>query len=261
MNGQALQITKREMHGIVTSRTAWIAMLATGVILGLAAPFGTGDALGTPPRVLYWIVTCASGCLLGSAVANLAAETPGPHLSRWPAVVIGGALAGIANLVALLALNWAVFGLHPGEPGHLAVPAPDVVIIAVIVSVALAAINDHLAPAAADAPAVAGPPRILDRLPRDKRGALTAPSVQDHSVEIHTRQGTGLVLMRLGDAMAEVGGAPGLKVHRSHWVATDAVASVCRGGARAVRTLHAVSDVPVSRTYFPAIKEAGLLPR
>nr|WP_255552328.1 LytTR family DNA-binding domain-containing protein [Maritimibacter dapengensis] len=103
--------------------------------------------------------------------------------------------------------------------------------------------------------------RILDRLPIEKRGPLISLSVQDHYVEVATTKGTELVLLRLSDAMAEVGDTPGLQVHRSHWIATGAVKSARRDGARAILTMADGRDIPVSRTYLPAIKEAGLLPR
>nr|WP_255553731.1 LytTR family DNA-binding domain-containing protein [Maritimibacter sp. DP1N21-5] len=104
------------------------------------------------------------------------------------------------------------------------------------------------------------PPRILSRVPIDKRGRLYALSVQDHYVEVITDKGSELVLLRLADAMGEVGTTPGLQVHRSHWVATGAVAAAKRDGAKAVLTLQDGRDIPVSRTYLPAVKEAGLLP-
>ena len=86
-------------------------------------------------------------------------------------------------------------------------------------------------------------------------------SVQDHYVEVTTTKGRELILLRLGDAMAEVGETAGLQVHRSHWVATDQVTAARRDGARAILTMSDGRDIPVSRTYVPAIKEAGLLSR
>jgi DNA-binding LytR/AlgR family response regulator len=69
-----------------------------------------------------------------------------------------------------------------------------------------------------------------------------------------------MILMRLADAIKEVGQTAGLQVHRSHWVAAAAVTSAKRTGDRAILTMSHGADIPVSRTYIPAIKEAGLLP-
>ncbi|MCB1397271.1 MAG: LytTR family transcriptional regulator, partial [Rhodobacteraceae bacterium] len=84
-------------------------------------------------------------------------------------------------------------------------------------------------------------------------------SVQDHYVEVVTTRGRELLLMRLSDAIAETEGCAGLQVHRSHWVALDQVQAAHRDGARAVLTLSDGREIPVSRTYVPAAKEAGLL--
>src|SRR5690606_17132350 len=66
-------------------------------------------------------------------------------------------------------------------------------------------------------------PAVLNRLPHHLRGRLIYMSMQDHYVDVHTDRGNALVLMRLGDAIAETGATPGLQIHRSHWVALDAV--------------------------------------
>jgi DNA-binding LytR/AlgR family response regulator len=82
--------------------------------------------------------------------------------------------------------------------------------------------------------------------------------VQDHYVEVHTERGMHLVLMRLSDAIDEAEGIPGLKVHRSHWVALEAVAEARREGGRVVLRLRDGASVPVSRAHVQALREAGL---
>ena len=52
---------------------------------------------------------------------------------------------------------------------------------------------------------------------------------------------------------------PGLKVHRSWWVATDAVASLQRRGGRLNLLLTSGQRVPVSRNGQKLLKERGLL--
>ena len=74
-----------------------------------------------------------------------------------------------------------------------------------------------------------------------------------------TTKGDHLVLMRLGDAMREVGDTAGAQVHRSHWVAFDAVTACRRDGDRAILTLSDGSELPVSRANVGKIRDAGLL--
>ncbi|WP_375175489.1 LytTR family DNA-binding domain-containing protein [Pseudooceanicola sp.] len=256
MNEQPLQITKREMQRLASSRAVWIGLVAAGVILGLAGPFGTAGALPVPALMVYWITVAAIGFFLGTGVATLTAESLRAwNAPRWPSVLLAGAATGLVNLLALLLINWLVFRLSPTNAAYFWAIAPNVVIISMIISAAFVAIEDHLN--ARDTPGA--PPRILDRLPLEKRGALISLSVQDHYVEVATNKGSELILLRLSDAMAEVGDTPGLQVHRSHWVALKAVRAARRDGARAILTLSNGTEIPVSRTYLPAIREAGLL--
>ena len=63
--------------------------------------------------------------------------------------------------------------------------------------------------------------------------------------------------MRLADAVAELEGLEGAQVHRSWWVARDAVVGVTRGDGRATLTLKGGVTAPVSRRYAPALRKAG----
>jgi DNA-binding LytR/AlgR family response regulator len=109
--------------------------------------------------------------------------------------------------------------------------------------------------------AAPAPPRLIGRLPWDKRGALIALSVTDHYVHVTTTRGHEMLLMRLSDAITEADPTPGLQVHRSHWVALAAIATARRHGDGAVIGLTNGTEVPVSRGFLPAVLAAGLLPR
>lgn len=63
--------------------------------------------------------------------------------------------------------------------------------------------------------------------------------------------------MRLSDAIKETAPVAGMQVHRSHWVALDAVASATRKNGKPVLTLENGTEVPVSRTYLDAVRSAG----
>lgn len=267
MDGTPYQIARREIRALATSRGVWIGLGATGIILGLAGPFGTDEVMRTVPRVVYWIVVAAMGFFVGSSSATLVAETlRARRVSMWPAVIIAGAVAGVVNFAILTVLNTAVFGRGFLETNSLLILAANVVAISVIIAAAYVSIQRQMTAAGIDemrgapTPAVPEPPRLLSRLPLEKRGALIAISVQDHYVEVATTKGSDLILLRLSDAMEETGDVAGLQVHRSHWVATGQVTAARRDGARAILTMSDGRDIPVSRTYVPMVKEAGLLP-
>ena len=71
--------------------------------------------------------------------------------------------------------------------------------------------------------------------------------------------GSTLVLMRFVDAVGELDGAGGLRVHRSYWVASNHVEGTARRNGRTTLRLTGGHEVPVSRTYMAAVRAAGLL--
>jgi len=64
--------------------------------------------------------------------------------------------------------------------------------------------------------------------------------------------------MRLADAMRETGAIPGLQIHRSHWVARDAVVRTHRADGKLLLELSNGMRLPVSRGFLPQVREAGL---
>lgn len=102
-----------------------------------------------------------------------------------------------------------------------------------------------------------GSPRILARLEPALRAPLVRLSVNDHYVEVVTEAGATNLLMRFADALAEVEGVPGLRVHRSHWVADGAVRGARRDGGRVILSLSDGAEVPVSRPNLAAVEARG----
>jgi len=102
-------------------------------------------------------------------------------------------------------------------------------------------------------------PDFFRRIPPALGRDLLALEMEDHYLRIHTAIGSDLILLRLRDALTELGQASGLQVHRSWWVANDAVASAGRDGSRSVLVLRNGLHVPVSKSFRDRVKEAGWL--
>jgi len=99
---------------------------------------------------------------------------------------------------------------------------------------------------------------FLDRLPPKLKGArVLAVQAEDHYLRVHTSAGDDLILLRLADAERELESLDGLRVHRSWWVARDAVADVTRADGRMTLKLVNGVEAPVSRTYARAVRDAG----
>lgn len=229
---------------------------AAGVFLALAGAFQTGDAaLGI--RFAYWIGVMLVGATAGVVVSVLVDQ--GGWFDDRPA--LQGSLIVVALTVPLTLMIWLISSLAfrggwpaPESVGYFVGPV-------FIVTCAMTALNYFTQQAPTEthaAPAGAAPPRFLERLPVKLRGSeIFAVEAEDHYLRLHTSKGQDLILMRLGDAVAELEGLEGAQVHRSWWVARAAVEDARRGDGRAILTLRDGARVPVSRAYAKALRASG----
>jgi hypothetical protein len=251
-----MQLALREWQRFWRSRTALTATLAAGLLLGVAAPFDTDDHLRLVPRLAYWTLIAFAAYLTGAmAHAALRPQFP-PKTANWLAMaLICFVMAGLIS-VEILVLNALVFGFVPPLDQALILFA-NTYVVSLIVAVAAELIGQQSASPTRPAEAR---PRLLDRLPHAKRGALISLSAVDHYVEVTTTAGSDLVLMRLSDAMAEAEPTEGLQIHRSHWVATGQVVDALREDGKTLLVLSDNRRLPVSRSNLGAAKTAGLIP-
>ncbi|MGE3666320.1 MAG: LytTR family DNA-binding domain-containing protein, partial [Steroidobacteraceae bacterium] len=105
----------------------------------------------------------------------------------------------------------------------------------------------------ADAVAPARP--ILLRAKRDLGSQVLVLQAQDHFVQVTTPVGSELVLYRFNDAIREMGQDAGLQVHRSYWVARDAVRALSISEGQYTLELSNGTRIPVSRARREAVKD------
>ena len=181
-------------------------------------------------------------------------------MAHWGIAGLSGLAIGLVICIEIFIVNWAIFTASPLEAGYALPLLINVIVVAVIIRIAIAVIlhaPENAEDSAKNTPTQT-PPKLLNRLPFEKRGQIISLSVNDHYVDVVTTKGTEMVLIRLADAIMEAGN--GFQVHRSHWVAHNHIISVTREGAKAVIKTSDGRDIPVSRTYVPVLKEAGFLP-
>lgn len=256
MNWPPLQLALRETQAVYRDRRALAAIALVGLALGLTGPFGTFAALGAPLRVVYWMAIAFATYGAGLFGSTLMARwlIPG-RAPLWASVFVMATGAAVPVTLAVLALNLVFFAkaAFSGWEGLALLGycfAISLVVIAMI---------DHvIAPLLNRAPDASAreTPRLLARLPHRVRGPLWYMSMADHYVEVHTEKGSALVLMRLADAIAETDGIEGLQIHRSHWVAADAVAGLTRKDGKTFVTLKSGVQLPVSRSYLATTRAA-----
>lgn len=257
MSDLRLQLALRQWRGHLLHPLTVTGLAAVSAVLSLIGPFGTLSSLSLVPRAAYWTGLTVAGYVIGYLISYAVLRPSLTGMHHVSLIALAGVLTGCAMTALVTLLNWLVFAAVPFGDGFLTLAATTLV-ISVIVMAVLDIFTRHLSPLPED------PPRtvpLLDRLPLDKRGALVALSVEDHYVRVRTAKGEEMILMRLADAIREVGPTPGAQVHRSHWAAFGQVTSVSRDGDRAVLKMSTGGDIPVSRRHIPIIKGAGLLPR
>lgn len=239
---------------VLGTRRNLAVLLTIAFLAGLTGPFGTSLSFETWGRFLYWAFI-----VFGTVLPVHLVLTAFERRSRWSGWrdTAWMTLAGLAAAIPATLVVYAVAVAFGSRIGALAVF--DLYLQCALVVVAIAGLVRLVSGVSGTGSQNPTEARILDRLPGACRGRLIRLAAQDHYVEVVTDRGQFLVAMRLRDAIAEAAPVAGAQVHRSHWVAKDAVI-----GRRTVgRILHLQladgSTVPIGRTFREKAKFAGVL--
>lgn len=241
-----------------------LVMVALGMLIGLLGPFGTFAA---PPaaRMVSWVVWLLAGYVFfrpTGIVASWLCEATG--LPRIAGTLLALVVAGVpVTLVITMMAMQKSFADALRWPGFWTMYL-YIWIVSAVVATAMTAIfrRDEAEPTPASPPAAAPSPAgpMTPTLPLPPGfGCVRALKGEDHYVRVIGEGREELILMRMRDAIERLGSADGLRVHRSWWVAKDAVAAVRRDGRTAVITLTGGHEAPVARDMMPALRAAGWL--
>ncbi len=240
---------------------------AIGAVLALLGPFGS-FAIPFPLRLAYWVLLTVGGYVIYRPVMataeGLAERLDLPTGAMWAA----GCLVASVPMSVLVWLADEVNGALRTPSFQLAaLYYGNVVVIAGIVTLVYWITHQRppldpvpaRPPAQPAAEASAAAVRFLERLPPGAGRDLVALEMQDHYVMAHMRAGSHMILMRMRDAIDELAGIDGAQVHRSWWVARDAVQGVIRDGRNLKLMLPRGLEAPVARSQVAALQEAGWL--
>ena len=277
-----LRFTLRQSPGARSLAGQGLALAGLVGVFAFAGPFGTYDSIPPFGRLGYWALTLGINWLLCAAAMRLALRLAwAASRGRRMLALAGAALAAAAPGAGVVFTAEEVFRPGYSDPGVLPTIYAAVAVLMLAIGLPAAAFfaarrgaaappaengpaEDGPAPGGAgaeEAPAgggAAGPNRFLDRLPPEIGRDLVCLKMADHYVEAFTTAGSALVLMRFADAVAELEGAGGLRVHRSWWVARRHVSGATRRGGRVVLRLTGGREAPVSRARLAAVRAAGL---
>ncbi|EGF92095.1 lytTr DNA-binding domain protein [Asticcacaulis biprosthecium C19] len=238
-------------------RGVLIALAMAGFLTYFSAA-GTGD-MPWLWRLAYWVTVMAAGSLVSSVVGIFLERQT--RLNTWQEVAF--MLAIIIPLISVTVwLITAAFEQQTPQWRRLPYFVPPVAIISAVMTFLHMQVNripvqSHTYPEAR----ITEPGETFrERLGFKYRHAdILALSAEDHYLRVHTSAGETLILMRLYDAIRELDGIEGSQIHRSWWVAKDAVADVRRNDGRVALALKNGVAAPVSRSYAKALKGDGWL--
>lgn len=96
---------------------------------------------------------------------------------------------------------------------------------------------------------------FMSQVPVEKTARLLFLKAELHYLQVVTEKGSSLILYNLSDAISELSAEAGLSVHRSYWVAYDAIKTFTRRGRQGMLELQNGDSVPVSRSKLKSVGE------
>lgn len=264
---------RRKGEGVPSIRE-WVielvVMLAIGIALAALGPFGS-FALGTfGARLTYWVPAALIGYAVFRPTLVAILLSRRLDLPELPAAVVGVLIGAFPATLAMT--YWGAYrpGTEPSSEQMFQLYV-QVALIGVLVMAVFLLMGRGPAPGVAPAvskelPATPDPGSrsdasaaapFLQRLPLAWRDRLVALEMEDHYVRAHSPGASALILLRMRDAEAELAGVDGLRIHRSWWVARDAIERVVRTGRNYRLQLMGGIEAPVARDRIAALKAAS----
>jgi len=234
-----------------------LLVLGLGTFLAIMGPFGS-DTLGWPWVWVYWTSFIFLGGVVGFSLGRVLPNLI-PNAPQWITYAITAAGVSVPVTFGVAFVN-AGFSFRI-TAAELALTYFLVLFISSFVTLVVYVV-DQLTGKRTDQAAGTHAPRagraLIDKLPpRLRHAEIWSMSAEDHYLRVRTDKGEALILMRLSDAVAACEPLDGARTHRSWWVARTAVDDVRKGDGRGVLVLKDGVEAPVSRTYYPALRETG----
>ncbi len=265
--GEPPRLTPAALFGTAAQWRRDLAIaIAAGVFLGVVGPFGS---YLNPQRLIviaYWTGAILTGeLMLGLTIRPAILLAP-----RWrvPPILATALVTAVIAVPLSLLCHTVTMSLWPVLRGHISLLTfygQTLLVAGTFAAVHIWA-ERPIAPtptpdaalASTQAPAESAGD-FLNRIPSHLGRNLLALQMEDHYVRVHTSAGSALVLIPLHQALAELDAVPGLRVHRSWWVAIDAVIGPVRDGRNMRLRLVNGLEAPVSRARVAEARKAQIL--
>ncbi len=265
-----LQSTLRELQVVWRSPRLWGTFITVVLIFAVTGPYGTFARLLPGARFGYWLVLHAMAWSIAIVLSIVAEVLLRKQMSSMLARMMTGAIISALPIgFGISLVDLAFFGDIPTLSASLRQSLTSIPLCLLFCFLTYMTMHQQIATAAEaphrEMPAPASlttsemktPPAqapILSRLKPENRGQLVRLAVRDHYTEVVTTRGRELILLRFGDALMEIGDTEGLRLHRSHWIATGHVAGLKRDNGKLLVITRDGVEMPVSRPYAEAVR-------
>jgi hypothetical protein len=242
--------------------------LALGLLFGIIGPFGSYPA-NVFTRTAYWAGLFVGGTLLLWPFAA-AAFVIGPARGfPLPFAFIAAMLIGAVPMALLAAAGGHLFWPVRASGMHALEWYGQTALIVLPIAAGALWLETHyngagrngltLPTAEPTLPLATSEPER--RLPDHLLENALCLQMEDHHIRIHAQHRSWLQLSTMREAIDQIGPERGLQVHRSWWVARDAVRDVMEEGRTIRLRLANGLEVPVARNRVAVLRSEGWLDR
>jgi DNA-binding LytR/AlgR family response regulator len=257
------QSTLRQLQAFLRSPRFWTTFAVVVALFTITGPYGTLDSMPLGKRLAYWLLIQAFAWGIAIAFSVGGEIVLRKYVaSVFARMMMGSLVSALPIGFGLCLIEFSLTGNAPTITSCLRQALLTVPLCALFCVLTYMTMHSGVEPATAPAPAevprenVARPATpILKRLKPESRGLLLRLAVRDHYTEVITSRGRELILLRFADAVSETAGVPGIRVHRSHWIADTHVKTLKRDNGRLSIVTVDCTEIPVSRTYAEQVRQ------
>ncbi len=242
----------------LVSPELWL-LVAAGLFMAAVGAFGT---FMTPLslRIPYWLVLMiGGGAVLSIGEKSIRDRVIIRAFGVSPDIVAAAVTAPVIATFVWCVSTWT-FAHEFRAAGLIRLLVPVLVVNASLVALRRIALGKGRGGGQKSQPGmgvVLGEAGIRKKLPpRLQCARIKAVEADDHYLRVQTEAGDVHIHMRMQDALAELSSVAGFQVHRSWWVAQDAICSARWSRGRGTLRLTNGELVPVSRSYTSAVRPA-----
>lgn len=241
------------------------AGLATSIALAALAP-SASEGLSPLMGLVYWLThVFLALAILVAAQASLQRIEWLDRMSPWLIVALAGLLGALIFTPAAYGLDW-LFPTIDDEDDLVAQPIltdlasefGDIILPFLLIWTGFnatrllqiesgSALSDNV-------PEATEKDTFWSLIPKKLGRDVIAMSSELHYLRVYTAEGNTLILHAFGRALDHLDDVDGMRIHRSHWVATAHVQALRREGEKVVCQLDNGIELPVSRPYRSALR-------